>query len=294
MPPRAEKRRLFSRIVSVFTSRGRESAADRHRIASAGAVSGPSHSVPNLPLAVDNSIPEFRESPPQNLQSNSGNNIGESLRYAETPQGSNQDLYRPPPSCPVQEPCDGSVAAGSGSAYFGTAVYGGGGTKDGSTDGMSIAPRGRSALSLKCSAISAAVRHQGPREMASTGAELPQPELNHPSTHSVPELLLPVYNPTPACLESRSQICQSRSENNVVESIGKECPAVPMTGNRLPRPQLSPAQQRFDNPSVAPEPRAVYGGMSFLAGASEFRVGDINVYNNSDGLLDGMSIPIRG
>lgn len=124
----------------------------------------------------------------------------------------------------------------------------------------------------------------------------------HPSAlGSISDLSLPVDNSTPECHESQPPIRQSSGENNAVES--SQCTATLKGGaHRLPRPQPFPVPDSL----VAQGSRTIHGGTSFLAGASQFRMGGVRhndhatqftIYTGggggggvSNGSRDGMSI----
>ena len=138
---------------------------------------------------------------------------------------------------------------------------------------------------------------RGSDEIANAGAGP-----SHPPTHSVPDLSLPVDDSTPQCHGSQPPIRPSRSENEIVDSL--QPTALSMSGNQdlRPPPQAFPTLHSYEHPAG---PRAHGGTASFLAGASGFRMGDVNYIDAShvtvhtagragDRSVDGMSIPPRG
>ena len=148
---------------------------------------------------------------------------------------------------------------------------------------------------------SAVERHQDSDEIPGTGPS----RSAHPSTHSIPDLSLPVDNSTPESLVSQPAIRQTRSENRPSQDAAISTHTY-QDFLQPPRPQPFPAQQPYDNP-VAPESGSAYGGTSFLAGASGFRMRDVQ-YNHQqvnqvtvntgggsgDGSIDGASATLGG
>ncbi|RXW12278.1 hypothetical protein EST38_g13576 [Candolleomyces aberdarensis] len=115
--------------------------------------------------------------------------------------------------------------------------------------------------------------HQGSAKVASTGAGLSVSE--RPLARSVADLSPPVDNTTSESQGSQPPIHQSGSENEIVDS--SQGAAVSKHARQdVPHPpqplESSEALQAYKNP---PGPRGQGGGTSFLAGASGFRMRDI-------------------
>ncbi|RXW13666.1 hypothetical protein EST38_g12188 [Candolleomyces aberdarensis] len=109
-------------------------------------------------------------------------------------------------------------------------------------------------------------RHRDSRRIASAAP-----------TRSVPDVSLPLDDSTPQSHGYQPPIRESRRENNVVESSQSAELSVPGNRDLLPQPphQLHPTLPPDDNPAV---PRVHGGTKTFLAGASGFRMGDMNYY----------------
>ena len=122
--------------------------------------------------------------------------------------------------------------------------------------------------------------HQDLHELASAGAGPSRSD--HPSTHSVPDLLLPTGGSTLQCHESQPSIRPSRSENEIVNSSQSMALSISITQDPLQPPQPVPAPHSYDSPPAS----AAHGGTtSFFPGAS----GEFHVHAG-DKSTDGMSI----